>query len=741
MRKCLALFFILVFKFLVAQLPVGVDTIQVIDNNKSLKLTWAGGLNSCLFSELDLNNDNKNDLIAFDKVNNFSYGIFRCFINEGNTGEIKYKYNNQYNKLFPEVKHWAYFYDYNNDGKNDLFTYTLGGIKVYKNTSAATLSFTLEKTILYSNSTPSSTPNYGAIYSAAISLPGFSDIDNDGDMDILTFSAGGFQLEYHKNLSKELYNHADSLVFELSENTWGDFSESNCSVMLDQFRHNVNELNLHSGSCLTCFDRNGDGDKDLLLGDVACSNSLYLENTGTSSLAHMGDTTKLYPNYPNKASTQIIKLNSFPCGHYIDINNDAQKDLIVSPNAINSENFSSVWLYQNSSSTNTVNFQFTKNNFLQDEMLEHGEGAYPVLVDVDADGLLDLIVGNMGYYESGVLKSKLAFYKNTGTMSQPSYSLITRDYANVSAFATTNNLVGLVPTFGDIDSDGDKDLILTDFYGKIHWIENTSGAGNPFNFTLFKYNHFGITTPQGAPFAQLIDVDRDNLIDLLVGLRNGRLAFYKNTGTSSVPSFSLISATFGGVNVKGPPSLYSTDGSCAPFLFDDAGTYKLLCGSISGKIYYYDNIDGNLSGNFNLLDSVVNNINDGPRSALQYIDVNGDGKRDLFVGNHGGGLHFYSSKAPVGINEIQKNNSDYFFVYPNPAKNHVVVKFNSLKTKKVNAYLYNSMGQLIKTIIGESITFSINTESLNEGVYQLLIENVLEDNIKQIETKKVIIIK
>lgn len=739
MRKCTAILFVLIFNSLVAQLPIGFDTIQVIENNKSLKLAWAGGLNSCLFSELDINNDGKNDLIAFDKVNNFSYGIFRCFINEGGNGEIKYSYSNKYNSLFPIVTQWAYFYDYNNDGKKDLFAYTIGGIKVFKNSSVSTLSFTLEKSILISNTTPSATPNYAAIYSAAISLPGFSDIDNDGDMDVLTFSAGGFQLEYHKNLSKELYNHADSLVFELNENTWGNFSESNCAVMLNQFK--LNDNSLHSGSCLTCFDRNNDGDKDLLLGDVACNKLLYLENTGTNTLAHMGDTTILYPNYPNKASTTIVSLNNFPCGHYIDINNDSKKDLIVAPNSINSENYTSVWLYENTSSTNTVNFQFSKNNFLQDEMLEHGEGAYPVLVDVDADGLLDLIVGNMGYYQNGVLKSQLAFYKNIGSLTQPSYSLITRDYANISTFAATNNLVGLVPSFGDIDGDNDFDLILSDFYGKIHWIENTAGAGNAFNFTVFKHNPFGITTTQGAPYVQLIDVDKDNLIDLLIGLRNGRLAFYKNTGTAIAPSFSLITTTFGGVNVKGPPSLYSTDGSCAPFLFDDGGSYKLLCGSISGKIYYYDNIDGNLSGNFNLLDSVVNNINDGPRSALQYIDVNGDGKRDLFVGNHAGGLHFYNSKVPVGVNENQKLVSESFIIYPNPAKNHFIVKLNSLKTKRVNAYLYNCLGQLVKTSNDVSNLFSVNVENLNEGVYQLLIETVLESGVKQMENKKVIIIK
>jgi hypothetical protein len=716
-----------------AQIAGGFDTITVIKNNATLKLPWTGGLNACSFSEIDLNNDSKNDLVAFDKVNTFSYGIFRCFINDGTSGQIKYSYTPNYNSQFPYVQQWACFHDYNNDGKADLFTYTLGGIKVYKNTSATSLSFTLAKSILMSNSTPTSSATYNPIYSSPISLPGFSDVDNDGDLDIIVFNATGFQLEYHKNLSKELYSHSDSLVFELNETTWGDFTESNCAVTLNQFR---GEQLLHAGSCLLPFDRDGDGDKDLLLGDIGCDQMVYLENTGTPMAAHIGDTTKLYPNYPQKASTQVIRLNSFPAAHLADVNNDGKKDLLISPNMTSGENANSVWVYQNTGTASASYFQFQKNNFLQDEMIEMGEGAYPVAIDVDADGLKDLVVGNMGYYQNGILKTKLSLYKNIGTTSQPSYSFITNDYANISSFATTNTLVGIVPTFGDLDGDGDKDMVMADFYGKLHYAENTAGTGNSFNFTILTANAFSITTPQPVPYPQLIDVDRDNLLDLIVGLRNGKLAYYKNVGTSSSPSFSLITAAFGNVNVKGPASLYSVDGSCAPFMYDEGGTYKLLCGSISGHIYLYDNIDGNLSGNFNVLDTMVNATNAGPRSTLSFEDVNNDGKRDLFVGNQAGGLHFYNSKKPVGIEKKFKNDEESFSVFPNPAKDHLLVRLSS-KTDSLIVYLYNSVGQLIYSTPVKDTLFSIQTEHLSAGIYFIRTGNA--DHLSA--AKKIVIIK
>ncbi len=725
--------FVLLFGKQFAQIAGGFDTITVIKNNSTLKLPWAGGLNACTFSEIDLNNDSKKDLVAFDKVNTFSYGIFRCFINEGTAGQIKYSYSPKYNSQFPYVQQWACFHDYNTDGKADMFTFTLGGIKVYKNTSSTSLSFTLAKNILMSNFTPTTTATYNPIYSSPISLPGFSDIDNDGDLDIIVFNASGFQLEYHKNLSEEMYSHSDSLVFELNESSWGNFTESNCSVALNQFR---TEDVLHAGSCLLPFDRDGDGDKDLLLGDISCDQMVYLENTGTPTAAHIGDTTKLYPNYPQKASTQIIKLNTFPAAHNVDVNNDGKKDLLISPNMTSGENSNSVWLYQNTGTTTTSYFQFTKNNFLQDEMIELGEGAYPVAIDVNADGLKDLVVGNMGYYQSGVLRTKLSLYKNIGTLSQPSYSFITNDYAGISAFAITNTLVGLVPTFGDLDGDGDKDMVLADFYGKLHYAENTGGAGNPFDFTLFSANAFSITTPQPVPYPQLIDVDRDNLLDLIVGLRNGKLAYYKNVGTSSTPSFSLITASFGNVNVKGPASLYSVDGSCAPFMYDEGGTYKLLCGSISGHIYQYTNIDGNLSGDFTLLDTMVNSMDAGPRSALSFEDVNNDGKRDLFVGNQAGGLHFYSSKMPIGLKEVEKNEMIDLIVYPNPVKDQVFVRVFS-KTKSLFVYLYNSVGQVVYSSPVKDELISIQTAQLSAGIYFIRTGN--SDQLSA--AKKIVIIK
>ena len=282
------------------------------------------------------------------------------------------------------------------------------------------------------------------------------------------------------------------------------------------------------------------------------------------------------------------------------------------------------------------------------------------------------------------------------------------------------------------------DLILGDYFGKIHWLQNTAGVGNPCNFSVFGNNTFSITTASAA-YPQVIDVDRDGVLDLIIGLRNGKIAYYRNTGSVTTPNFALVTSAFGNVDVTWDPSLFgSLEGSCAPFMYDEAGSYKLLCGSISGNIYYYDNIDGNLTGIFNKLDSTVNNINDGPRSTIQYSDINGDAKRDLFVGNYGGGLSFYSSKSAIGINELSTIPADDIIVYPNPANDHIIVKSVNNFIDKMTVEVYDIVGKRISSQSISSSILKIKCENLESGIYFLNI-SIYENKQHSVITKKVVI--
>ena len=49
------------------------ETLTVIENSDTLNNPWAGGLNFCQFSEIDLNLDGEKDLMIFDKVKDMKY--------------------------------------------------------------------------------------------------------------------------------------------------------------------------------------------------------------------------------------------------------------------------------------------------------------------------------------------------------------------------------------------------------------------------------------------------------------------------------------------------------------------------------------------------------------------------------------------------------------------------------------------------------------------------------------------
>ncbi|MDF2452904.1 MAG: repeat protein [Bacteroidota bacterium] len=726
--------------FYYAQVNMYRDTIPVYESGVKLKMPWAGGLNFSSFTQIDLNSDGKKDIVGYDKISG-SGGRLRAYLNAGGTGEATYLHAYNYQEQLPFVAEWALFFDYNNDGKADIFTYAVGGIKVFKNTSAGSnLGFVLEKSLLMSDYNPGGLPSVSNLYCNAVALPGIADIDNDGDLDILSFSVFGIQIEYHKNMSQELYGHSDSLVFDMVDDCWGDIKENNCTVDLNNcpfmrmyqgiVKDSINKV-LHSGSCIMCFDRNGDGDLELIMGDISCSSVFFVENEGDSSNAHMGDSTALYPNYPDKASTTPIKLNSFPCTFHLDVNNDGFKDLVASPNAIaGSENYQSVWYYQNASTTSTISFVFQKKNFLQEDMMEFGEGAYPVLFDADADGKKDLIVGNLGYYNGSTNKSKLAYYKNIGSTSSPSFSLITRDYQSLSAF----NIFSMAPTFGDLDNDGDKDMIIGDIDGRLHYFENTGGAGNPALFNNHVSGYQGIDAGTFV-YAQLFDVDKNGTLDLVTGSQNGKIEFRKNTGTVSSPAFSLQSTSFGGVNVK--QSGWVT-GYSMPHMFNDGGTTKLIVGSEMGNLYLYDNIDGNLTGSFNRVDTTLFDINEGPRCAPFFEDITGDGKRDLFLGNYAGGLAFFNSTNVNAVSVEELFNEEDVLIYPNPASGTIYISINDHSYSEVTIRCFDILGKEMFQKTTYNKTISMDVSEYGKGIYFVQLQTNDENQLNVI-TKKVVV--
>ncbi|MEO6302577.1 MAG: T9SS type A sorting domain-containing protein [Bacteroidia bacterium] len=752
LRYILLIFSILFTEISFGQLLIGRDTAIVVkENTNRLIMPWANGINSSNISNIDLNFDGKKDIVVFDKPTGFSPGRFRCFINTGTPGQIKYISNPDLSYLFPPASDWAVLHDYNCDSMEDVFCSANGEVKVYKNISSvsAGINFVLVTSAIQSDFAPGFPNGVSSLYASSIGVPGIADIDGDGDLDILTFSSAGSYVEYHKNLSKETYFTCDSLVYELESSCWGKMTESSCSVLLNDascnprpFPLDVNPLlsttsKRHAGSCLTCLDGDNDGDQDLIMGDIGCSVGVvqYLYNGGSSSNALITDTTMQYPNYPNKNNTQKIRMHTFACTYYVDCDNDGKKDLVATPNVYASENTTSLWYYKNTSTTNTVNFQFVKNNFLQDEMIEVGQNSYPVVFDYDCDGKKDLLIGNWGYFINDTLRSKLTLYRNVGSTAQPSYSLISRDYANIGA----KKLTCVMPTIGDIDGDNDDDLLIGTSSGQIHWVENTAGAGNTCNFSIFKNNPFNFTTTSASAAPQLFNIDGDLLPDLMIGGKNGRIAYYKNIGTTTVPAFTLITNSFGAIDVKGNPQIYGIDGYAVPYFYKSGISTKLLVGNVAGQIFHYD-LPSVITNSCNLINATTNNINEGGQATICFEDINNDGKRDLFVGNGSGGLSFFSSiNQFVGVVENDPATlNDHISLYPNPVNDNLNITINGVEFENGKLTLYDLLGKEAEVLEITSNTQAFLLDKLNSGVYFAKI-NLTHNSQTVSVTKKIII--
>ena len=708
-----ALFLIILF------LPFSVYTqflkqseLSIVENGNVIKNPLTGGLNSCQLSNIDLNDDGKMDIFVFERVGD----RVLCFLNNNDVIGTDFHYSKNYSKNFPSLYNWALLVDYNCDGKEDIFTYNDSYVKVFKNTSQGeSLSFQVEEQALISDLGPIQS----AIIISEVDIPSFIDIDGDQDIDVLTFKQSGGYVEYHRNLSQELYGNCDSLVFKLETDCWGEFYEglntyefNSCNEDAINNQNEFRSSGPHSGSSTLALDMDGDDDMDLILGDVSFNNLNLLVNGGDNQNANMISVNQNFPI--GNGSNVSADISSFPAAFYLDVNNDDIRDLIVSPNTENnSENFESIMMFVNAGEDNSPLFQYTQNDFLQNNTLDFGSGAYPAIIDYNNDGLKDLIIGNYAYFNNSNPSSQIALLINIGSETEPNFEVVDRDFGGLGTIPLdtilNQSVKGIFPTVADLDNDGDIDLIIGDSNGKLHFFKNIAESDHEIEFELQNVNFFNIDIGQHAtPF--LFDMNGDNLFDLIIGQLDGTISYIENSGSTYEPIFDTIIEDFGGISVNNDESLY---GFSTPYIYKEENEINILIGSESGQIYHYRSINNDLSLNFELLSDNFQGLAQGKNTALVYEDFTNDGKRDLFLGMQTGGLFYFVNDSTAIDIEINKENNE-LAIYPNPANNFINVETNI----KSQILIYSSIGQLVlnKKIYGTS---TLDISYLSKGYYLL----------------------
>lgn len=666
-----------------------------------------GGLHTPQFSGFDADFDGDEDIFVFDRIINKVFVFENVIVG----GERKFLYAPQYETMFPFLSDWALMRDYNCDGLKDIFTYYSGSTAVYKavNTGGS-LSYELaSNALVYIDAFPVS------IYTSRSDIPDFADVNNDGDLDVIAFGVSGTTLRYFENTSQENFWECDSLQFELKEYCWGEINEgATCSgadlgvVCKGNADNTVTEESkqLHVGSTVLVFDKDADGDKDLVLGDVTCSNLVYYKNGGDSSYADFTSKDTLFPS-----GTTGAKFHEYLSSFLLDVNADAKNDLVVSVNDNNlALNTDHTWLYENTG-TDTFDFEFVQNNFLLDETLDFGKNSKPVFTDYNMDGLTDIIISVGETYDETQEKSYgIRLFENTGTITEPVFTFITNDYAALATYSIPE----MHTTFTDIDDDGDTDMFVGLNDGTLCFLENIAGAGVAAEYATPVFNYSSIDAGiNAAPV--FYDVNSDGLSDLIIGEQNGNLNFYENTGTVTSAVFVLQNENFGGVDVREPGSLY---GYSTPFFYrDEEDSLFLLVGSESGKIHKYDEIEESLYGEFHERDTMFLQNISGRNSIISAADVNADGVFEFVTGNIRGGLTFFKRDNSVAVNDVS---SSRLRVYPNPAKEKLLVQYEGLQLP-LKYSIPNLIGEVVLSGTLSSNHSEIFIADLQPGLYVLKI--------------------
>jgi len=370
-------------------------------------------------------------------------GITMGYRNTGTAAVPQFTFDNTLVAGIPDIGLNSYptFVDLDNDEDYDLvFGRDLQTLVYYRNTG------TKQNPVWTQNTTTFSSVEATTYWKN----PTFSDLDYDGDFDLIYGTDGGV-LYFYRNI--------------------GTATAPSFQYYPDYFKI----IKLSGGSATVSLkDFDGDGDNDLLSGDWLGKFN-YFRNDGTPLKPIFNQVTMPFSN---------LTVNSYSSPVFVDIDLDNDYDIVSG--ALNGQ----VFLFVNNNGT------FVQNTTMFSG-IDVGWTSIPSFADLDGDKDLDLLVGG----ETG---SETKFYTNDGNNV---FTVNTTTFTGVT-FPSYGR-----PILADFDNDGDFDLTIGDAWGTVKYYRNDGTVNTPVWFR-YDAMFAGIEVDQNphAGFADLDGDSRKDMI-------------------------------------------------------------------------------------------------------------------------------------------------------------------------------------------------------------------------------------
>lgn len=551
---------------------------------------FLGGLDVPRPQFIDIDGDGDLDLFVQERSNDIMY-----FENTGTAAAARYEWRTD-NYRDIDIGEWYRFVDMDGDDDYDLIAeQPYSYVRLYRNTgSPAAPHFELAADTLRD-------VDGRPIFADRQNIANAADIDCNGLMDLFLGRVDGTITRYEETRQVD----GDVPRFRFVTDRFEGIEI--VAAFGGSMRHGANSMYF--------ADVDEDGDLDLFWGDFFEAGVLFIENRGTCPHPNL----RGEPQPLQRADGETILTSGYNVPVLVDIDADGDLDLFLgiiggafNPNTTAADNFH---FYERTD----AGFELRAIRFL--DGIDAGSESTVAAADIDADGDLDMLVGNKIDRTSGQ-SARMYVFRNEGTPREPRFQLTdTLDLAASYHYA---------PAVADLDDDGRLDMLLGTWNNGVLFLHND---GTPQQPDWVQDTTRTITLTRGSNTTPaLVDIDADGDLDLFVGEASGMLNFYRNTGSPVNAGFELVSDEFDSIDVgrRSHPVFVDLDGD---------GDYDMVVGREEGAGVVFRNEGTRAEPRFVEDQRVLLPLP--PLGSPVFADLDGDGRPELLSGNLSGGIFYF----------------------------------------------------------------------------------------------------